>query len=142
MTVTTSVGRAGSHTAEITRRLRGKLAEEMITNVDVARSLGIPQQTFNRRMLGVTPFTVDEILDVADVTGLNVLWLLTGEGAPFGPRGPLMRARRDSNPQPSDPKVEARTGDVTQFPAGRRPKVHRLQTVSSRPVSTLPGTAA
>lgn len=71
----------------ITRRLRGKLAEEMVPNIEVARRIGMPQATFNRRMLGTTPFDVDEITEVARVTGLRLAWIMTGEGEPFGPKG-------------------------------------------------------
>jgi hypothetical protein len=92
-------------TVRITRRLRGKLAEEMIPQVEVARQINMPQQSFARRMTGATPFDVDEITNVARVTGIRVAWLMTGEGDPFGPGGCLIgRARQDSNLRPEDYK--------------------------------------
>jgi hypothetical protein len=86
-------------TKGITRRLRGVLAEEMVPHIEVGRRIGMTQAAFARRMLGSTPFDVDEIIAVARVTGLRLDWIMTGEGDAFGPDG---CAIRDSNPEPAD----------------------------------------
>jgi hypothetical protein len=114
------------------RRLRGVLAEELIPHAEVARRLRMPQQSFNRRMLNQTPFTVDDITAVAKVTGLKILWLMTGEGARFGPEGCRIRAPRlprlDSNQQPSVSLAKQVSGNVIQIDfASRTARRHRMQ---------------
>jgi len=39
---------------------------------------GLPQQTISRKLLGGTPFTLDELHDICDVTGISLEYILMG----------------------------------------------------------------
>lgn len=114
----------------------------MVPQTEVARRIGMPQQSFNRRMSGATPFSVDDIVAVARVTGLRLQWLLVGEGEPFGTQGCLidlrLLPRLDSNQQPSG----SRSALVLALPPDRTPRRRRLVADSARPLVTLHRTAA
>ncbi|MCU1519201.1 MAG: BetR domain [Pseudarthrobacter sp.] len=51
---------------------------------------GLPQQTISRKLLGGTPFTLDELNDICDVTGISLEYILLNRksnSAPVPPRG-------------------------------------------------------
>lgn len=51
---------------------------------------GLPQQTISRKLLGGTPFTLDELQDICEVTGISLEYILLGiassSSAPFPPQ--------------------------------------------------------
>lgn len=62
----------------VARRLRGQLAERNISASELARRLGVPQPKIQRRHAGITELRLDEIDDIARVTGIDAVYLLTG----------------------------------------------------------------
>lgn len=99
-------------TETVARRLRGRLAEMRISGAELGRRTGIKQSTVSRRLTGAQPFDLDELELICGVLGITLAELLTGMRPPVGggPDGGV-RARRDSNPQPSDPKMAGRVLD-------------------------------
>lgn len=78
-----------------------------MTQVALARALGMSQSAVTTRWRGVARWQLDELDAVADILGVSVQDLVTDfteSRTPTGGshRGGLPRARRDSNPQPSD----------------------------------------
>ena len=104
--------------AIVAKRLRGKLAEEMISGAKLASMTGIPQSTVSRKLLGGTPFTLDEIDLICTVTGISPAYILLGkeESAP-GPRGPggLTSSRRPAKARSLDYKAD--DSGVLRFPS-------------------------
>jgi transcriptional regulator with XRE-family HTH domain len=96
------------------RRLRGKFAELRISASAVAREIGMTQAAISRRMLGKTEFTLTEIDAICEATGISYEYVVLGRDSknphPGGPDGGIhnLRARRDSNSQPSDLCSEVR----------------------------------
>ena len=78
-----------------------------VTQVQLAPVLGLTQSALSKRLRCAPAFDMDELDIIADLFGVTVSQLLDGvpPGAPRPPTLNLLRARRDSNPQPSDPKV-------------------------------------
>ena len=79
--------------------IRAEAARAGITQTEVARELHMAQQNVSKRWRGERPWRLDEVERVAHMIGVNVY--------------DLLRARRDSNPQPSDPEA----GHLLAFPA-------------------------
>lgn len=52
-----------------TSKLRGKMAEQHISQAEMARMLGIDPSTFNRKMNGKADFTIPEALTVIRILG-------------------------------------------------------------------------
>ena len=75
---------------------------------DMGRALGVHRNTIGNYLNGRTALDRRTLIAWAMVTGVTVEWLETGK-TPTGPEPDggldVQRARRDSNPQPSDPKV-------------------------------------
>ena len=73
-----------------------------ITQTQVAQALGVGQPAIARKLRGERPFTIDELLSVADYLDLPVTELLPNDGSPHqgGPDG------GESAPS------RARTGDL------------------------------
>lgn len=94
--------------AVVAENVRAEAARRGFSQVALGRALGLGQNQVARRWRGVTPWTLDEVGEVAEVLGVTVQDLVTdfvGQSrTPTGGshRGGLPRARRDSNPQPSD----------------------------------------
>ena len=88
------------------------MARYGITQTRIAGLLGVTQQTVSAKKGGSTPFTLDELDRIAPMFGMTADELVRGTRNPRqgGPDGGLsadeQRARRDSNPQPSDPKTD------------------------------------
>lgn len=70
------------------RRLRGQLAERNIKGSELARLTGLPQSTISRKLLGGTPFTLDEIQGICEVTGIDLGFILVGLAAGAVPTPP------------------------------------------------------
>ncbi len=96
----------------IAGQVRAEMARQKIGDTELAGYLGQNQQWFSRRKLGSVPFDAAELMMVADYLGLPVTHFYgistptpgpgNGERHPEGCRCDVC-ARRDSNPQPSDP---------------------------------------
>ncbi|WP_411197378.1 helix-turn-helix domain-containing protein [Schaalia turicensis] len=90
--------------------IRAEASRRGLTQKDLTRAIGMSTSTMSARWNGLRPWALDELADVAEVFGCSVPELITGDIAQemqnprrwVAPRGAL-RARRDSNPQPSDP---------------------------------------
>lgn len=54
----------------IAARVRGKLAEHGVLQAQAAAKLGITQPTFSRRLQGRPPFTLGELVKLAELLGL------------------------------------------------------------------------
>ena len=52
--------------------LRMHLAGVKISKAAAAQRVGMPQQTFSRKVNGVTPFTIDELVHVADKLNIEI----------------------------------------------------------------------
>lgn len=52
-----------------TSRLRGKMAEQRISQVEMARMLGIDASTLNKKMTGKSDFSVLEALTIIRILG-------------------------------------------------------------------------
>lgn len=52
-----------------TSKLRGKMAEQRVTQVELAKMLGIDASTLNKKMTGKSDFTVPEALTIIRVLG-------------------------------------------------------------------------
>lgn len=103
-----------TRSSAVARRLRGQLAERNVTVSELARRLGVPQQKLQRRHAGKTEFKLDEIDDIAAVTGIDAVFLLTGLKTETPPtrgggikslhtesnRGPFHYKRNPSRPNP------------------------------------------
>lgn len=72
----------------VARRLRGQLAERNIKGSALSRMTDLPQQTISRKLLGGTPFTLDELQDICDVTGINLEYILLGRAISSEPVPP------------------------------------------------------
>ncbi|MEE2568579.1 helix-turn-helix transcriptional regulator [Pseudarthrobacter sp. J64] len=82
----------------VARRLRGQLAERNIKGAELARLTGLPQSTISRKLLGGTPFTLDELQGICDVTGIDLGFILVGLGnsVPTPPRDGERSPKSDS----------------------------------------------
>ena len=60
----------------VAANIRAEMARAGLTQVSIAASLGIPQQSLSRRLAGKTPFSVDEAFAVADLLGVPVAVIL------------------------------------------------------------------
>ena len=108
--------------------VRAEMARYGITQVRMAELLGITQQSISRKRSGKTPYTLNELEIIAPLFGMTPDELLRGSRSPrpVGPdEGLDLRARRDSNPQPSDPKADGSLDEV----AAQRAKRERAMPV-------------
>lgn len=51
------------------RRLRGTMAEHLMTQKSLAQAVGMTQQALSSRIRGQVPFTVDQLTQIADYLG-------------------------------------------------------------------------
>lgn len=112
----------------VARRLRGQLAERNIKGSALSRMTGLPQQTISRKLLGGTPFTLDELHDICDVTGISLEYILLGtrssSTAPFPPQDGEQspKPKPVSDREPLDYKV-VDSAKVLEFPSRRFQRV-------------------
>lgn len=60
----------------IADEVRAELARRKIDQTAVATALGVSQAGASRRLSGVTPFTINELVIIADLLGLPIARLL------------------------------------------------------------------
>ena len=97
-------------------RLRKARQVAGLTTRELAEQIGVSQKTITDAEGDKRPTVRRPVLIAyAMVSGVSLGWLETGR-TPAGPMPDggleVMRARRDSNPQPSDPKVGPLLGRV------------------------------
>lgn len=56
----------------VAERLREILGARRTKDAQAARQVGWTQQKFSRKINGTTPFTIDELYEVADALGVSV----------------------------------------------------------------------
>ena len=74
----------------------------------IAERLHVAQPQVSKRLRGQIPWSVPELELVADLFGMDAIELMQRAANTDAPHqlfgaGRLVRARRDSNPQPADP---------------------------------------
>lgn len=107
---------------EVASRLRIGLSALGLKSKDVAQAIGMVPSAFSKRTRGVIVMNVAEVDQIATATGLSRSWLLTGEGPMLSPGGGgLLRARRDSNSQPSVLYMRSANAQVIQGNFRRQP---------------------
>ena len=101
-----------SLTERVAAEVRSLMGRYEVTQVMLSEVLGVSQPQVGARLRGAVAFNVNEVALLADYFGVSPAELLGEQVAPRpGPDGgqPMtreaLRARRDSNPKPSDPKV-------------------------------------
>lgn len=103
-TATSEQHPAESLSVAVARRLRGQLAERNIKGSALARMTGLPQQTISRKLLGGTPFTLDELQAICDVTDISLDYVLLGRATTSGPGGPWGGESAPKSDQVSKPR--------------------------------------
>lgn len=89
----------------VSRTVRVLMAEHGVTQTMLAMVLGVSQTQVSSRLRMDTPWSLSDLEVLARYFGVTVAELVGGAPARGGPGDGGERARRDSNPQPSDPKV-------------------------------------
>lgn len=84
----------------VARRLRGILAEQKISGSALAEEMGMKQASMSRRTTGVTPLTLDELSQIAEILGVSEWWLLTGQRLSPRPTDPGEGSRVYSDESP------------------------------------------
>lgn len=85
--------------------VRHLMVDHDLTQTALAAILGITQPQVSARLGGRAPWSLTDLEVMARYFGVSVAELVGGEPGWTGPHDGGERARRDSNPQPSDPKV-------------------------------------
>ena len=83
-------------------RMRMALRHADLGVQDIAERLGVARNTVSTWINGRVEPSRQTLMLWALMTEVSLGWLETGQ-APADQPGPGLRARRDSNPQPSDP---------------------------------------
>lgn len=95
--------------AIVAAELRVLMARYDVTQGTLADVIGVSQSQMSKRMKGIIPIDIYELEKLADYFEVSVAELVGGQQKAPRPDGPggisLVRAREDSNLQPSDPKV-------------------------------------
>ena len=104
---TQTVAREPQLSEVVAGNVRALAARAGLSQSALAREVGMSQFQAHKRWHGTTPWALDELDMVAAILGVSVQDLVTDfmeSRTPTGGshRGGLPRARRDSNPQPSD----------------------------------------
>lgn len=73
-------------TAAVARRLRGQLAERQIRRGVLGDAMGLSHTSVLRRLNGETAINTDELEQICEVTGIDMMYLLTGRES-RGPEG-------------------------------------------------------
>ena len=91
----------------VSGEIKALMGRHDVTQMMLAAWLGLPQSSVSARLKGQARWTLPEIEKVAQGFGVHPAQLMGGYAE--GPRPdpdeglPIKRARRDSNPKPSDP---------------------------------------
>ena len=70
---------------EVASRLRIGISARGIKKADVAAVIGMTPSSFSKRLNGHLVMDLNEIDQIADVTGITRAWLLTGSGPMLDP---------------------------------------------------------
>lgn len=104
------VGSSADNT--IRASIKALLSGRGMSKEDLADEIGMSHATMYRRLAArgsEQAFKAGEVASIASALGVHVGQLYDGLGGTFVPTPPDggegLRARRDSNPKPSDPKV-------------------------------------
>lgn len=62
--------------ARVGANVRAEMAREGVTQTALANSLGRSQSGLSKRLRGVVPFSVADLVDIAEVLGVDVATLL------------------------------------------------------------------
>ncbi|NWN87266.1 MAG: helix-turn-helix transcriptional regulator [Micrococcaceae bacterium] len=108
MTIINESSLSSTRKTEINREIKAWLVRRDLKQTDLGEGIGLTQTGISKRLSGRVPFTVEELLLVADYLEITLGELL-GESVlnKKGPR-PAMQdegeecALRDSNPEPTD----------------------------------------
>lgn len=65
-------------TERVAQNIRAELARRCLSQRDVAVALGITQQSVSRRMVGQSPFDVNELAKIAHLLGTDISDLTSG----------------------------------------------------------------
>lgn len=57
---------------EVAAEVRAQMARLQINGATLAQRTNIPRATLHRRLNGASPFTIDELADIAEVLGRSV----------------------------------------------------------------------
>jgi len=104
-------GQAGAQplTKTVSSEIKALMGRHGVNQTMLAAWLGVNQTAVSARLRGVTEWKVTEIDRVAEGFAVHPAELMGGYATgprPDGGEGlPILRACRDSNPKPSDPKV-------------------------------------
>lgn len=92
----------------VAAEVRAWRARRSMTQVQLARAMGISQAQVSSRMRGETPITIDEIEQLAGIFGVSAQTLLTGA------------LSNDERPQPTRAEASSKLPrlDLNQQPAG------------------------
>lgn len=85
----------------ISAAVRGLIAQRKLAPAAVAVAIGMKRSTLYNRLNNVNAWEADEVERLSHFFGVSRDSLYEGTSM----YSPDLRARRDSNPQPSDPKV-------------------------------------
>lgn len=114
----------------IRRTVRALMAGAGLNPKTLGPHVRIPTSTFYERLKGTSQaFTGGEIARIADYFGVPVGDMFSGR---YLPPDLDVRARRDSNPQPSDPEADARSATVAYLDHYRRSPARRLVVATAR----------
>jgi transcriptional regulator with XRE-family HTH domain len=119
----------------VARRLRGQLAERNIKGSALSRMTGLPQQTISRKLLGGTPFTLDELHDICDVTGISLEFILLGTRN--SGTGPVPPQDGESSPK-SKPVSEREPLDYKVVVSAEKSNVHEFTPRRWQPAGDQP----
>ena len=76
-----------THAKSAAANIRAELARRGLTQSDVAPHLGLTRQAVSRRLVGPTPFTLDQLYKIAELVGVPISVLIepAGDEAPVQP---------------------------------------------------------
>ena len=70
----------------VARRLRGQMAEQRITGLELSQRTGLGRASISRRLSGEIALNTDELDAIERATGISALFLLTGRRDEESPR--------------------------------------------------------
>ena len=89
----------------VAAEIRALLGRRGMSQSQLSQVIGISQPQLSKRLKGLIPFDLDELVLLADYFGVSVGSLfgeMTNTPRPGGPGGGGRYAIRDSNPEPAD----------------------------------------
>lgn len=87
----------------VAAEVRAEMGRQQVTQVTLARRIGMSQQSLSERLRGKTPFTTDDLEKVSGALGVHPAVLLGGIGGSSpSPTGPFTGAYPVKSNTPSD----------------------------------------